>query len=200
MTRMNASRPHQAVQFAKDLEKFKLFYLEDVLSPEDIDYFRQIRQQCATPLAMGELFNSPHEWTPLIAERLIDYIRIHVSQAGGFTPCRKIAIMCETVRRENRMARPGRCLARRPRGQRHAGSGQHQLRHPGILALQRRIAGSLPRLPGDEGRLSLRQRSPGWGIEVDEKAAAKYPFGTGERGERQQLNGGWGEVRKRDGR
>ena len=44
---------------------------------------------------MGELFNSPHEWTPLISERLIDYIRIHVSQAGGFTPCRKIAAMGE---------------------------------------------------------------------------------------------------------
>ncbi len=41
--------------------------------------------------------------------------------------------------------------------------------------------------------------APGWGIEVDEKAAAKYPFGTGERGDRQRLNGGWGEVRKRDG-
>jgi hypothetical protein len=52
--------PTQAVQFAKDLEKFKLFFLEDVLSPEDIAYFRMIRQQCATPLAMGELFNSPH--------------------------------------------------------------------------------------------------------------------------------------------
>ena len=34
---------------------------------------------------------------------------------------------------------------------------------------------------------------------VNEKAAAKYPFGYGERGERQQLNGGWGEVRRRDG-
>ena len=37
--------PHQAVQFAKALEPVKLFYLEDVLSPEDIDYFRDIRQQ-----------------------------------------------------------------------------------------------------------------------------------------------------------
>jgi mannonate dehydratase len=41
--------------------------------------------------------------------------------------------------------------------------------------------------------------SPGWGIEIDEKAAAKYPFGTGETGQRQQYNGGWGEVRRRDG-
>ena len=71
--------PHQAVQFAKASNPI-LFYLEDVLSPEDIDYFRQIRQQCATSLAMGELFNNPHEWRPLIAERLIDYIRCHLSQ------------------------------------------------------------------------------------------------------------------------
>ena len=41
--------------------------------------------------------------------------------------------------------------------------------------------------------------SPGWGIEVDEKAAAKYPYGTGEGGEKKTLNGGWGEIRKKDG-
>jgi mannonate dehydratase len=41
--------------------------------------------------------------------------------------------------------------------------------------------------------------APGWGIEVDEKAAAKYPFGSFERGDRQRYNGGWGEIRKRDG-
>ena len=42
--------------------------------------------------------------------------------------------------------------------------------------------------------------TPGWGIEVDEKLAAKYPYSeraTG--GDRRNLNGGWGEVRKRDG-
>ena len=41
--------------------------------------------------------------------------------------------------------------------------------------------------------------APGWGIEVDERAAARYPFGHGEKGERQELNGGWGAIRRRDG-
>jgi mannonate dehydratase len=87
--------PHQAVQFARDLEPIRLFYLEDVLPPERIEYFRQVRQQCATSLAMGELFDNPHERQPLISERLIDYIRMHLSQAGGLTRARKIAILAE---------------------------------------------------------------------------------------------------------
>jgi mannonate dehydratase len=87
--------PRQAVQFCKETEKFPLFFIEDPLSPEDTAYFRQIREQCTTPIAMGELFNNPHEWQLLIQERLIDYIRCHVSQVGGFTPARKIALLAE---------------------------------------------------------------------------------------------------------
>jgi mannonate dehydratase len=49
-----------------------------------------------------------------------------------------------------------------------------------------------------EGYLYVHE-APGWGIEIDEKAAARFPFGTGERGQGQRLNGGWGEVRKPDG-
>jgi mannonate dehydratase len=40
--------------------------------------------------------------------------------------------------------------------------------------------------------------APGWGIEVDEAAAARFPFGR-ENGARGLLNGGWGELRRRDG-
>ena len=39
---------------------------------------------------------------------------------------------------------------------------------------------------------------PGWGIEVDEKAAAKFPF-TGAPGARSGLNGGWNDLRLPDG-
>jgi mannonate dehydratase len=192
--------PTQAVQFAKDLEKFKLFFLEDVLSPEDIDYFRMIRQQCATPLAMGELFNSPHEWTPLIAGRLIDYIRIHVTQAGGLTPCRKIAAFGEIFNVRTAWHGPGDVS---PIG--HCANVALDITcyNFGIQeysAFNDRLQEVFHGCPVMKNGYLYANEAPGWGVEIDEKAAAKYPFGAGrEGGERGKLNGGWGEVRKRDG-
>ena len=87
--------PVDAVQFAKDVEPYRLFFLEDALAPEDIGWFEMIRKQSATPLAMGELFNNPHEWQPLITGRLIDFLRMHVSQLGGITPARNIAAFAD---------------------------------------------------------------------------------------------------------
>ncbi|TLS53907.1 mandelate racemase [Paenibacillus antri] len=87
--------PSNAIQLAKRLEPYRLFFLEDVLPPEQIVYYRDIRRQCATPQAVGELFTHPHEWLPLLQERLIDYIRVRVSKVGGITQCRKIAAVAE---------------------------------------------------------------------------------------------------------
>jgi mannonate dehydratase len=39
--------------------------------------------------------------------------------------------------------------------------------------------------------------APGWGIEIDEKLAAKHPFRSD--GPRGSLNGGWGVIRRLDG-
>jgi mannonate dehydratase len=191
--------PIQAVQLAKEVEPFRLFFLEDVLSPEDISYFRLIRRQCATPLAMGELFNSPHEWTPLISERLIDYMRMHVTQMGGFTPARKVAAMGEIFGVKTAWHGPGDVS---PIG--HAANVTLDLvcQNFGIQEYapfndaSREVFDGCPVMKN--GYLYISEK-PGWGIEVDEKAAAKYPYGTGERGERQDLNGGWGEIRRRDG-
>ena len=150
--------PNQAVQFCKDAEKFKLFFLEDPLSPEDIAYFRQIRQQCATPIAMGELFNSPHEWQPLIAERLIDYIRVHVSQAGGFTPARKIAILGEMFGVKTAWHGPGDVSPIGHMANVTLDLVSYNFGIQEYSPFNDADAGNLPRLSRDEGRLPLGQR------------------------------------------
>ena len=187
--------PNQAVQFAKDAEKFKLFFMEDLLSPEDIAYFRQIRQNCATPLAMGELFNSPHEWQPLMSERLIDYIRIHVSQCGGFTPARKVAILGESFGVKTAWHGPGDVS---PIG--HMANVTLDIvstnfgiqEYSAFNQRTREIFSGVPEMKN--GYLWVSEK-PGWGIEIDEKEAAKSPFTPG----RNNLNGGWGEIRRLDG-
>lgn len=191
--------PIEAIKFAKDVEKFRLFFLEDPVSPEDIAYFRQIRQQCATPLAMGELFNSPHEWSPLISERLIDYIRIHVSQAGGLTPCRKIAAMGEMFNVRTAWHGPGDVS---PIG--HAANialdtACYNFGIQESYNFPERVKEVFEGCPKLENGYYYANETPGWGIEVNEAAARKYPFGFGERDSRQPYNGGWGEVRRRDG-
>ena len=72
--------PALAIQLAKELEPYRLFFLEDPFSPEDIGYFKHLRSQTSTPLAMGELFNNPNEFVGLIKDRLIDFIRMHISK------------------------------------------------------------------------------------------------------------------------
>jgi len=187
--------PNQAVQFCKDAEKFNMFFLEDPLSPEDIGYFRQIRQNCATPIAMGELFNNPHEWQPLIAERLIDYIRVHLSQVGGFSPARKIAILAELYGVRTAWHGPGDVS---PVG--HMANVTLDLvsynfgiqEYSPFNERTQEIFHGCPEMK--DGYLWVSEQ-PGWGIEINEKAAAKAPFTPGQN----NLNGGWGEIRRRDG-
>ncbi|TVR45947.1 MAG: starvation-sensing protein RspA [Puniceicoccaceae bacterium] len=87
--------PTDAIWLAKTLEPHRLFFLEDPLAPEDNEWFANLRAQTATPIAMGELFNHPREITPLVKDRLIDFVRVHVSQIGGITPALKLAHLCD---------------------------------------------------------------------------------------------------------
>ena len=185
--------PLQAVQFAKELESIGLFYLEDLLSPEDIDYFRMIRQQCATSLAMGELFNSPHEWQPLITGRLIDYIRVHLSQAGGLTPSRKIAILAEQFGVKTAWHGPGDVSPVGHTAQLHLdlASTNFGIQEGGVISgVEAEIFTGCATYK--DGYLWASD-SPGWGIELNEELAAKHPFRL------DPLNGGWGEIRRYDG-
>jgi mannonate dehydratase len=77
------------------LDPYRLFFLEDALPPEQLGWYRHLRASCSTPQAVGEQFTNVQEWLPLISERLIDFIRVRVSKAGGISACRKIAAVAE---------------------------------------------------------------------------------------------------------
>jgi len=167
--------PVDAVWLAKALEPYRLFFLEDLLAPEDIDWFRHVRSICATPMAMGELFNNPREMTPLIAERLIDFIRVHISQIGGASPSLKLAHLCEAFGVRTAWHGPGDVSPVGMAANVHLDIACHNF---GIQEWSPRNEKELEVFPGmpefRDGYLYPNEK-PGWGMEFNEELAAKYP-------------------------
>jgi mannonate dehydratase len=171
--------PIEAVRLAKLLEPHRLFFLEDLLPPEQVDWFRLVRQQCTTPMAMGELFVNTQEWRPLVEERLIDFIRCHISAIGGLTAARKIQVMCELMGVRTAWHGPGDVS---PIG--HACNVHLDVMAPnfgvqewaGFLDVEREMFPGCPELR--DGYVYPNDK-PGWGMDMDEALAAKYPCPEG---------------------
>ncbi len=167
--------PIEAIGLAKDLEAYRPFFLEDALAPEQGDWFQLMRTQTHTPIAMGELFNNPREYVPLISEKLIDFIRCHISQIGGITPARKLAILCEAFSVRTAWHGPGDVS---PVG--HAANIHLDLSswNFGIQEWSGFNQASLDVFPGCpelRGGYVYANDKPGLGIDIDEKLAAKFP-------------------------
>lgn len=87
--------PIEAARVGKDLEPYRLFWLEDTVTAELQEGFRHIRQHTTTPLAVGEVFASIHDCNQLITEQLIDYIRTTIVHGGGITHLKRITSLAE---------------------------------------------------------------------------------------------------------
>jgi len=186
--------PILAMKLVKDLEPYRLFFLEDPFSPEDIGYFRHLRQQTSTPLAMGELFNNPHEWTSLVSERLIDFIRVHISQVGGLTYARKMAAMCEFFGVRTAWHGPGDVS---PVG--HAANVHLDLAISNFGVQEARDFTQaeqdvFPGCPELRNGYYWANDKPGFGIDLDEELAAKFPITDDP-----PFDLRWGQLRRRDG-
>lgn len=186
--------PILAMQLTKDLEVYRPFFVEDPFSPEDIGYFRHLRQQTTTPIAMGELFNNPHEWTSLVAERLIDFIRVHISQVGGISVARKMAAMCEFFAVRTAWHGPGDVS---PVG--HAANVHLDLAIPNFGVQEARNFSEneqavFPGCPELKDGYYWASDRPGLGIELDEKLAAKFPITDDP-----PFDLSWGNLRRADG-
>lgn len=186
--------PILAMQLCRDLEPYKLFFLEDPFSPEDVGYFEKLRALTSTPLAMGELFNNPNEWLSLVSNRLIDFIRIHMSQIGGLTPARKVAALCEFFAVRTAWHGPGDVS---PVG--HAANVHLDLVTPNFGVQEARVFTQaeqdvFPGCPELKNGYYYASDKSGLGIDLNEQLAAKFPITNDP-----PFDMRWGNLRRRDG-
>jgi mannonate dehydratase len=186
---------NEGINLCKALEPYRLFFLEDPFPPEENDHFRLLRQQTSIPLAMGELFNTQHEYLPLIKDRLIDFIRIHISQIGGLSPARKVQALCEFFGVRTAWHGPGDAspLAHAAQLALELASynfGVHE--GSGFPDATRDLFVGCPEVKN--GAMFAREQ-PGLGITIDEKVAAKFPIPSGP----PNFDYSWGTTRRPDG-
>lgn len=185
-------QPRDAIRLCEDLEQYRPFFIEDPLSPENNDWFELLRQKTSVPIAMGELYNNPHEWTKPMTNRWIDFIRIHISQIGGITPAMKVARLGEWFNVRTAWHGPGDVS---PVG--HAANAHIDLavwnfgiqEAPNMTDRLRAIFPGAPRVVN--GYVKINQ-APGIGVDLNEEEAKKFPIPD------KQLNT-WTQVRALDG-
>ena len=168
--------PIEAARLGKDLEPFRLFWLEDAVPAENQEAFRLIRRHTTTPLAVGEVFNTIFDAKTLIEEQLIDYIRMTVVHSGGITHLKRIASLADLY---------------------HVKTGSHgatdlspvcmaaalhfdiSVPNFGIQEYMRHTAETDAVFPHaysfKDGYLHPGE-APGLGVEIDEALAAKHPY------------------------
>lgn len=168
--------PIDSIRLAKALEPYRLFFLEDPLAPEQIEWFRRLREQCATPIAMGELHNHPLEWRPLIVEQLIDFIRAHISQLGGLTPARKLAALCETFGIRTAWHGPGDVSPLGHAANLHLDLACHNFGIQEVIDFGESLYEVFPGTPELRDGYVWANDKPGWGVDLNEEKAAAYPI------------------------
>jgi len=170
--------PIEAVRLAKEMERFRLFFLEDILSPEQGEWFRMVRGQCTTPIANGELYNNPKEWDFLIANRLIDFIRVHISQIGGITPAVKPAHFCEQFGVRTAWHGPGDVSPVGHAANIHLDLHVHNFGIQEWSGFSQNSQEVFPGCPVLKDGYVYANDKPGLGIDIDEKLAEKFPCVT----------------------
>ncbi len=184
--------PQATIGMVKRLEPFRPYFFEDPFYPEDIGYLKNLRQLTTVPIGTSEKFVNEHEYVDLVTERLVDFIRVHVPAIGGMTKSWKLAILGEWFAVRTAWHAPADLS---PVG--HAANGHLDLAAPnfgiqeGSVIHGEAIREVFPGTPVIRNGYLHINEAPGLGIDIDEKAAAKFPVNLHD--------GNWGPRRSANG-
>lgn len=170
--------PIEAARLARELEPYHLLFLEDPLRPEHHDSFAVVRHASTTPVAMGELFHSKYDCLRLITNQWIDYIRCDIGHIGGLTEARKIAAIAEPYQVKTAWHGPGDIGPPT-----HAANVHLDCAIPNFGVQEwvdtiywPEVMEVMPHsIRFDRGTI-YPPEVPGLGVDIDEAAAARYPY------------------------
>ncbi len=182
-------QPMDAINLIKRLEEYSPFFVEDPFSPENMKWFKLLRQTTSVPLAMGELFNNLNEFLEPMVNQWFDYIRIHVSQIGGITPAMKVARLGEFFNIRTAWHGPGDVTPVGHAANAHIDFAVWNFGIQEAVRFNDQMQEVFSGCPTMKNGYMYVNEVPGLGVDINEKAAAKFPITT---------RSNW-QVRKEDG-
>ncbi len=167
--------PPMAMQYCRAFEPYGLLFFEEPCPTEDLEATAQVTRQSRIPIATGERLVGRHQFRELFEKRACHIIQPDLSHCGGIWEARKIAAIAETYSMAVAPHNPNGPIAT-------AAVVHFALATPNWL-IQEAISSDVPwrneviENPVEvvDGYIAAPAR-PGLGIDVNERAAAKYPF------------------------
>ena len=182
-------QPMDAINMIKSVEDYRPYFIEDPFSPENMEWFKQLRASTSVPIAMGELFNNVNEFKMPMVNQWFDYIRVHVSQIGGITPAMKVARLGEWFNIKTAFHGPGDVSPVGHSAHAHVDLAVWNFGIQEAVHFSDKLKSVFSGCPTmNNGYMSVNE-VPGIGVDINEKEAAKYPITT---------KSNW-QVRKSDG-
>ncbi|WP_161880877.1 galactonate dehydratase [Deinococcus alpinitundrae] len=80
---------------ARELDPFKLMFIEEPVLSENIEALRDIVQHTSTPIALGERLYTRWDFKQVFKDGYVDIVQPDTAHAGGILETRKIAAMAE---------------------------------------------------------------------------------------------------------
>ena len=106
-----AYRYYEAIQLAKRIEEYDIFWFEEPVAPDDYDGHRKLAQATSIPIATGENEYTRYGFRDLIRHECAAILNADAKILGGVTEFMKVAALAQAQRSGHRAAR----LAGHPR-------------------------------------------------------------------------------------
>jgi galactonate dehydratase len=169
--------PTMGLQFAKALEPYNLYFLEEPCWPENLEGMAQINAAVKTPIATGERLTHITQFRDLFNLKCCGIAQPDITHCGGLTSVRKIAALASAWRIG--------LAPHNPQGPVSTAAAFELGFAEQDFVICETVSGDVPwrsevvtdHHPLDTATRTVRPGDkPGLGIEIDEKVVAKHPF------------------------
>ncbi len=169
--------PSMGLRFAKALEPFGLYFLEEPCWPESVEGLASIARSVSTPIATGERVTHLAAFRDLFAAGACAVCQLDITHCGGLSEARRIAALAEAYRialAPHNPQGPVSTAASLEFGFSQPSYVICETVHQDVPWRQDVVEEGYTVEP--QGRIVRPNTLPGLGISINEREVAKHPF------------------------